>query len=563
MERNKIESADKNETKSDLENDSSYSLETGFSDSQKKSPSEEKVRNTNGGSISDINGEKQRKTEIKNKVNGYIQNNEKSLIVDYFASDTPTNSLREYFLNLENQEKLGYYSSVSNDSSNKNFILKSEYSKQNDSINKKDFIPPLINLLDINLNEINEYHPKHLRPPEESSIINNYFSEILYPNTSFQNIREICLSSDGESLLQEKFETFTQEDFSKFFSEISPFVDTICFSPNGSRILQNFVEKNKTNQELLSKLIISLTNSKNIFKIIRDKFGNHLITKIIETKNEHVNLIYEIIINNFLYFTNNKYSVYVEETCLYEGNSEQRNKIYKLIIENLNDIIFDPFGSCLLLDMFDKDNDRNKKIINEISSIENSIIKNCKEKLYYKYKDSEKVIERICFNDNTQIHGPFLQFLAKEPELVKDMLLDQFGNYSVQRLLEISNNKEEKQKIIQIICDKKEIIKRDELGKKVYAKLCNDHPEEMKSYYENKNKKELMKKNKCNRNVIFKGNKEKEYRNSTKGDYYSENSFPCEDNYCRNREGCTKNPYRRKNNKNYNKRNESYFNKYK
>ena len=119
-----------------------------------------------------------------------------------------------------------------------------------------------------------------------------------------------------------------------------------------------------------------------------------------------------------------KYGNYTIQTVLHLFEEKINEKIYKYIDDNLLKLSIEKFSSNVIDKCLIKDYDKSNKLI-------------------------ESMIQK---------------------NIIKDLIIDQFGNYPVQKAMSVSD-KETCEKIGEQIKPKLEILQSTNIGKKIYEKL--------------------------------------------------------------------------------------------
>ena len=129
-------------------------------------------------------------------------------------------------------------------------------------------------------------------------------------------------------LLKSKSKALVEENIMKN-------IKSIYISREGSNLLKKFfdiINKECNNTKDYKKMIIFINViNNNLPLIITDQFGNYLIRHIIHNLNNSINdILYQNIINNVVYYSNQKYSSNVVEHCL------DNKKFRDIIIEEFS-----------------------------------------------------------------------------------------------------------------------------------------------------------------------------------------------------------------------------------
>ena len=218
----------------------------------------------------------------------------------------------------------------------------------------------------------------------------------------------------------------------------------------------------------------NLALAKDLVSIAKDPYGNHVIQKYLTVVFYPQNsVIIDIIIENILEITNSKHGCCVTQKCISEGNEVQKKKMLSVIEENLFDIITNQFGNFAVQYILTT-SALTTQCENEVMALVRLIGENI---LYFgKQKFSANVLEKCFENSSTRIQFYFANEIIKDESIVEDLLLDPYGNYVIQKSL-IALKNENYYKMLRIIANNTNKIKKKNFGNKLIAKLLVSHKE--------------------------------------------------------------------------------------
>ena len=288
-----------------------------------------------------------------------------------------------------------------------------------------------------------------------------------------QCIPELVCDQFGNYLFQVLIDVLTEMNITNLVVTITPFLYQICVSPHGTRVIQKLIEKITLFPSLIKQLIYALKTSK-LIEIIKDPYGNHIIQKFLVC-NSHQDssandFIYDIVEAQFISITNSKHGVCVVQKCVSEGNATQKEKVLNLINTNIQQIITDQFGNYLIQYLLTSQEVKLNDIDNIIQYILENIFNICKMKF------SANVIEKCFENSNDEIKSKIIISLVRNGKYLIDLLMDQYGNYVVQKALLVTKG-ELYMKMLTIISKGINELKQTAFGNKLIVKLINTHKE--------------------------------------------------------------------------------------
>ena len=315
------------------------------------------------------------------------------------------------------------------------------------------------------------------------------------------NLKEIMTDQYGNYVIQKFVEYCDKKVISEMFSQISNSLYEISINNYGTRPVQKMIENlavNMSPQDI--NIILGMTKG-NVLDLIKDINGNRVIQSIIQNfKNkELLSPLYKELNENITDILKTKSGCCVFSKVILNITENDLNLIVDNIIKNFASFINDEFGNISLKRLIKLNNENyNSKIF---PCIKDSIINfSCQ-------KFSSNVIE-ACIDNNTTLKKRTIEKLIDDDSIISKLIIDQFGNYIVQKALQNSEQKEF-DIIINIIKNNEKKLKQSQHGKVVYEKLMKNYKKYLiddkveKGNNKNKNKKH----NNGNKNKFGGGNK--------------------------------------------------------
>ena len=337
----------------------------------------------------------------------------------------------------------------------------------NFSISQEDY-EAIYSILNVNNHQKNQNYCHYL----QLKIISNpqYSNNILY---RFLTPYMLPLINNiyGNLIYQNFIDILDQSNLYHFLNFINHNFIEISHSQNGTRVIQKLVEKIyhlKLYKSFICNSLIQMLKGR-VTELSIDENANHIIQKfIIHIPYPINNFIYNEIYQNFLLISITKYGCCVIQKCLNNASKEQREKLIYLVLQNTFYLIENQFGNyiyqCVL---FLKDDNINLKIINVIFP---QLIPLCKEKY------SSNVIEKLFDIGNDRIVNCLINYICKNEKTILELLTDKYGNYIIQKILSVCNNKQIFIGILSIIAKNIHEIKSTSFGKKLIGKLISKYP---------------------------------------------------------------------------------------
>ena len=294
-------------------------------------------------------------------------------------------------------------------------------------------------------------------------IKNNLFEIIndQYGNYVIQKFVDHCDKKIISLMLKKLyFATNGENNYKNYLYEIS-------INPYGTRALQKMLDNLGNNMTEEDINILLKFSQGNIYQMMKDINGNHVIQSIIENiKNkDYLTPIYKEICDNIVNMMKTKSgSCCVFPKILNNINEEDSDKMINCIIDNIEKLINDENANFAIQKIIKLNkNIYNNKIYNYI---QDKIVKLSMQKF------SSNVIETFIVNISSfkdKIIGKII-----ESNSIINLLSDRFGNYIIQKSLSNANS-DDFNTIIKIIKTNAKLIKQTSHGKKIYEKLIKSY----------------------------------------------------------------------------------------
>ena len=298
-----------------------------------------------------------------------------------------------------------------------------------------------------------------------------YANDVLFPFL-FSNIVSLINDQFGNFIYQGFIDILNSQNLINLLFIIKNNFFEISKSQNGTRVIQKLLEKTtlikQGNNNLIQKTFIEILEGK-VCECSNDEHANHIIQKfILNIPFPYNNFIYDELYQNFMNVVITKYGCCVIQKCILNGTKEQKDKLIYLILQNTFHLIRNQFGNyvyqCVL---FLRNESVNLKIIEIIYE---KIIPLCKEKY------SSNVIEKIFEINNPNVVNQLIDYITQSENKVMELLTNKYGNYIIQKILSICQDKNLFYRILNFIAKNISIINNVSFGKKLINKLEERYP---------------------------------------------------------------------------------------
>ncbi len=298
-----------------------------------------------------------------------------------------------------------------------------------------------------------------------------YANDVLFPFL-FSNIVSLINDQFGNFIYQGFIDILNSQNLINLLFIIKNNFFEISKSQNGTRVIQKLLEKTtlikQGNNNLIQKTFIEILEGK-VCECSNDEHANHIIQKfILNIPFPYNNFIYDELYQNFMNVVITKYGCCVIQKCILNGTKEQKDKLIYLVLQNTFHLIRNQFGNyvfqCVLFLRYESVNLKIIEIIYE------KIIPLCKEKY------SSNVIEKILEINNPNVVNQLIDYISQSENKVMELLTNKYGNYIIQKILSICQDKNLFYRILNIIAKNISTINNVSFGKKLINKLEQKYP---------------------------------------------------------------------------------------
>ena len=364
-------------------------------------------------------------------------------------------------INISNEENLN---GLHFDNINENINFNSINSDKNDFLQNKqenDYLKFKLNcnyINDIDCNSINY-----------SKVNNNAYNivELLKNNPDINSYKDIVDYLTFDDLL--KMFSFILNNIMIFISNSQSFliINKIISLYNSSNHSINEMKKNiETNLSenifnfltaFFSKRIIYLINSNNYITTILN-----LVPALGFPKND---FIFTEVRQDFKNFSKNRQGCILIQNLFPLGNVIQQQNLLGAIFSQYNELIVDRYGHYIFKYLLYKVDHGEKYYL----LIFNKIVNNLKKYTTNKY--SSVVIERLLDSSNEDIKGKIIERICGNEKDVVELLYHPFGNYVLQKIINISKDKYILGMIYKTIMKNKNSLYKLSYGKKIMKEI--------------------------------------------------------------------------------------------
>ena len=289
---------------------------------------------------------------------------------------------------------------------------------------------------------------------KDPSISNLLFTNIL------PNFTQLCKDIFANYLIQKLFLYLSEQNFNEIISTITTNFFEIGINPHGTRVIQNLITH--LTPSLKNKFILILNPL--IIPLINELNGTHIVQKFCENFPNDSEFIYKCILDNCLNIAKNRHGCCVLQK--YINDSIIKEKLIKNLLKNFNELCIDQFGNYLIQSIIKLNDDNiNKEIC---FNLKDNII------FYCKHKYCSNIVEKIldCNNENINNEKNNLIDIILEKDNINNLIIDEHGNYVIQKLLSIIDENKRK-KIFEIFVILIPELKKKNIWRKSYYEIIS------------------------------------------------------------------------------------------
>ena len=277
------------------------------------------------------------------------------------------------------------------------------------------------------------------------------------------NILELINDQFGNYLIQKILTYLNEDQLVNILKLISFHFFDICCNNHGTRVLQKFMDYSKTPKvvnhfyRLLKPLITPL---------LKELKGTFIVQKFAKVYPDYEDEINEIIIQNSPDLSTHRHGCCVIQNYLELKDPIMTPRLLDKLIENCLLLIVDQFGNYVIQTI----------LLMGVKKYGNKLAENISQNIVYyaKHKYSSNVVEK-CFDYCDGIYLYNLMMNVQRKENLRELILDEHGNYVVQKVLLLSDSKM-KIAMLKIIVPLFDQLKARPYGERVINKLYASYP---------------------------------------------------------------------------------------
>ena len=268
----------------------------------------------------------------------------------------------------------------------------------------------------------------------------------------------------GNYLIQKLCNTLNPDQIMKILEKISTTILDIGSNNHGTRVIQYLINY-LTTDKLLNYFIKSIEPY--VIPLLKELNGTHIIQQLLIKHPQCSGHINKIIVDNCASLASHSHGCCVLQKFLNGKDKNLKESLINNLINNCLVLIIDQYGNYVIQSIL---------LLNESKSSAAIAMKIYDNVAYYsKHRYSSNVVEK-CFDFCGKNERKKLAEKLSPPDILADLIMDEHGNYVIQKALASSELKEQEiilNNIIPLIPK----IKTVSFGEKLLSRLMATYPQ--------------------------------------------------------------------------------------
>jgi len=246
----------------------------------------------------------------------------------------------------------------------------------------------------------------------------------------------------GNYLFQKILEKVTAEERILLVKSVSTRLVNASLNLHGTRSVQKVVELcaideantpgRVANETETAANILSHALAPAAARLCIDSHGNHVIQRILlKLPYKYSHFVFDAVANSVGDVARHRHGCCVIQRCLDSSPSVARTNLVRRIVEKSLELMQDAYGNYVVQYVLDVCSDQ------DVHSVCESVIGKVKHLAIQKF--SSNVMEKCLDRCTDRIREIYLMELSN-PERIKELMLDPFGNYVIQRAISVATH---------------------------------------------------------------------------------------------------------------------------
>ena len=294
---------------------------------------------------------------------------------------------------------------------------------------------------------------------KEPEVATNYFYDAILPY-----VLPLVKDPFGNYLIQKLCKTLDDKKIKKILEIISPNILEVGANSHGTRVIQQIINY-LTTEELLNYFLEIIKPS--TIALLKELNGTHIIQKLLKEHPESGDIINKIIVENCANLATHRHGCCVLQKFLDGSYKKLKVELIKSLINNCLVLIIDQFGNYVIQSVL---------LLNDKRASSEIALKICDNVPYYsKHRYSSNVVEKCFDYCGDEEKKMFVEKLSP-PEILAELILDDHGNYVIQKALHCAEGKI-KENMLKNIIPLIPKIKEVSFGERLLSRLFATYPQ--------------------------------------------------------------------------------------
>ena len=252
---------------------------------------------------------------------------------------------------------------------------------------------------------------------------------------------EAMVDPFGNYLFQKVLEKITPAERIVLVRSVSARLVNASLNLHGTRSVQKVVELCATDlqvappstpEEETAASILTQALAPAAARLCIDSHGNHVIQRILlKLDHSHARFVFDAVANSVGDVARHRHGCCVIQRCLDSKATEARSHLVKRIVEKSLELMQDAYGNYVVQYVLDVCSDDDVQLVCE------AVVG--KVNLLAIQKFSSNVMEKCLERCSDHVKDQYLQEMS-DPDRVRELMMDPFGNYVVQRALSVATH---------------------------------------------------------------------------------------------------------------------------
>jgi hypothetical protein len=251
---------------------------------------------------------------------------------------------------------------------------------------------------------------------------------------------EAMVDPFGNYLFQKILEKITPEERVMLLKSVSPRIVNASLNLHGTRSVQKVVELCAQDEQLRSTDPNEETASDILTKALApaaarlciDSHGNHVIQRILlKLGHKHSKFVFDAVAESVGDVARHRHGCCVIQRCLDSPRTEARSNLVDRIVKKSLELMQDAYGNYVVQYVLDVCAD------DHVQAVCESVVG--RVNLLAIQKFSSNVMEKCLERCSDRVKELYVQEMS-DPDRIRELMMDPFGNYVVQRALSVSSH---------------------------------------------------------------------------------------------------------------------------